>query len=153
MEFPENTNIIVGQAHFIKTTEDLYEAMVNSVPAIRFGLAFCEASGDRLIRKEGNDDELIEVAVANASRLGAGHAFVLILRDAFPIHVLNAVKSCPEVCHVFCATANPLEILVVESEQGRGIAGVIDGGDPLGVEDATQISARRKLLRTIHYKL
>ena len=153
MEFPENSNIIVGQAHFIKTVEDLFEVMANSGPGIRFGIAFCEASCDRLIRKEGNDPELVDAAVGNASLLGAGHVFVVLLREAFPINVLNAVKQCPEVCRIFCATANPLEVLVVESEQGRGIVGVIDGESPLGVEDEEQMCARRELLRKIQYKL
>ena len=153
MEFPEGANIIVGQTHFIKTVEDLYEVMVNAMPKSRFGIAFCEASGACLIRSEGNDEELKKVAVRNAQAIAAGHTFVMVLLDAYPINVLNAVKNCPEVCSIFCATANPVEIILAESTQGRGILGVIDGFLPKGVEDAAGIKWRKDLLRKIGYKL
>lgn len=153
MEFPEGANIIVGQTHFIKTVEDLYEVMVNAMPKSRFGIAFCEASGACLIRSEGNDEELKRMAVRNAQALAAGHTFVMILLDAYPINVLNAVKNCPEVCSIFCATANPVEIILAESAQGRGILGVIDGSSPKGVEDEAGIKWRKDLLRKIGYKL
>jgi adenosine/AMP kinase len=153
MEFPEGANIIVGQTHFIKTVEDLYEVMVNALPRCRFGIAFCEASGACLIRSEGNDEELKKVAVRNAQAIAAGHTFVMILLDAYPINVLNAVKNCPEVCSIFCATANPVEIILAESAQGRGILGVIDGSSPKGVEDAAGIKWRKEFLRKIGYKL
>jgi hypothetical protein len=153
MEFPEGANIIVGQTHFIKTVEDLYEVMVNAVPKCRFGIAFCEASGACLIRCEGNDEELKKAAVQNAQAIAAGHTFVMVLLDAYPINVLNAVKNCPEVCSIFCATANPVEIILAESTQGRGILGVIDGSSPKGVEDAAGIKWRKDLLRKIGYKL
>ncbi|MCC7210875.1 MAG: adenosine-specific kinase, partial [Candidatus Brocadia sp.] len=134
IDIPDGANIIVGQAHFIKTTEDLYEAMINAVPGITFGIAFCEASGPCLIRVEGNDNALKEVAIRNASAIAAGHTFVVLMKGAFPVNVLNAVKACPEVCSVFCATANPVQVIVAETEQGRGILGVIDGYRPMGVE-------------------
>ena len=153
MEFPEGANIIVGQTHFIKTVEDLYEVMVNAMPKSRFGIAFCEASGACLIRSEGNDEELKRMAVRNAQALAAGHTFVMILLDAYPINILNAVKNCPEVCSIFCATANPVEIILAESAQGRGILGVIDGSSPKGVEDEAGIKWRRDLLRKIGYKV
>jgi adenosine/AMP kinase len=153
MEFPDGANIIVGQTHFIKTVEDLYEVMVNALPKSRFGIAFCEASGACLIRSEGNDEELKWLAVRNAQAIAAGHTFVMILLDAYPINVLNAVKNCPEVCSIFCATANPVEIILAESAQGRGILGVIDGSSPKGVEDAAGIKWRKEFLRKIGYKL
>jgi adenosine/AMP kinase len=153
MEFPDGANIIVGQTHFIKTVEDLYEVMVNALPKSRFGIAFCEASGACLIRSEGNDEELKWLAVRNAQAIAAGHTFVMILLDAYPVNVLNAVKNCPEVCSIFCATANPVEIILAESTQGRGILGVIDGSPPKGVEDGAGIKWRRDLLRKIGYKL
>jgi adenosine/AMP kinase len=153
MEFPEGANIIVGQTHFIKTVEDLYEVMVNAVPKCRFGIAFCEASGACLIRCEGNDEELKKAAVQNAQAIAAGHTFVMVLLDAYPINVLNAVKNCPEVCSIFCATANPVEIILAESDQGRGILGVIDGSSPKGVEGPEGIQWRKGLLRKIGYKL
>ena len=153
MEFPDGANIIVRQTHFIKTVEDLYEVMVNAMPKSRFGIAFCEASGACLIRSEGNDEELKWVAVRNAQAIAAGHTFVMILLDAYPINVLNAVKNCPEVCSIFCATANPVEIILAESAQGRGILGVIDGSPPKGVEDEAGIKWRRDLLCKIGYKL
>ncbi len=149
---PEEVNLILGQAHFIKTVEDLYEALVTSVPDIKFGLAFCEASGACLIRGEGTDDELKALAIENARDIAAGHTFIILLKNAYPVNVLNAVKACPEVCTVFCATANPCQVIVAESEQGRGILGVIDGHAPKGVEDESWIKWRKDLLRQIGYK-
>jgi len=153
MEIPSGTNIIIGQTHFIKSAEDLYEAIISSVPGGKFGLAFCEASGPCLIRAEGNDESLRETAVKNAQQLGAGHSFVILLRDVFPINVLNAIKSCPEVCSIFCATANPVQVVVAQSEQGRGVMGVIDGLSPKGVEGPQEVKARKEFLRKIGYKL
>jgi len=153
LEVPEGANIVLGQSHFIKTVEDLYEVMVNGLPKSRFGLAFCEASGACLVRQEGNDEELKKVALRNAQAIGAGHSFVLLLRDAYPINVLNAIKNCPEVCSIFCATANPVEVLVAETTQGRGILGVIDGSAPKGVEGPVDIQWRKELLRKIGYKI
>jgi hypothetical protein len=154
IERPETVSVILGQSHFIKTVEDVHEAMVNSVPGIRFGVAFCEASGDRLVRTSGTDEELIELAARNALAVGAGHSFVLLLGDGFfPINVLNALRAVPEVCAIFCATANPVEAIVVEAEAGRGIAGVIDGSPPLGVEGDEHVAARKELLRRFGYKL
>ena len=150
---PDDLNVIVGQSHFIKTVEDLHEACVNAVPGMRFGIAFCEASGPCLVRRSGNDDELVDVAVRNAQAIGAGHVFVIALRDGFPINVLNAVKDVPEVCRVYCATANPLQIVVGQTEQGRGILGVIDGSSPAGVEDDEQVAERKELMRRFGYKL
>ena len=132
MEMPDEANIIIGQTHFIKTVEDIYEIMVNSVPQAQFGLAFCEASGPCLVRTEGNDDSLKETAIRNAHTLAAGHSFVLLIKNAFPINVLNAIKQCREVCSIYCATANPVEVIIAETEQGRGILGVIDGFKPKG---------------------
>lgn len=149
---PADSNIIVGQSHFIKTAEDLYEALVGSVPGIRFGIAFCEASGDRLVRREGNDDVLMECAVDNAVRIGAGHSFVIVIMGAYPINVLRNVKDVPEVCGIFCATANEAEVLVAVTEKGRGIIGVVDGQTPLGVEGEGDIEKRRELLRRFGYK-
>ena len=153
MEIPEWCNIIIGHAHFIKTAEDLFEVMVNSVPQVKFGLAFCEASGPCLIRVEGNDETLKEIAVRNAGQIGAGHTFVLVIRDAYPINCLNAVKGCLEVCTVHCATANPVDVIVVETPKGNGIMGVIDGSSPKGVESAEDLRKRRDFLRSIGYKL
>ncbi len=153
LEVPEGSNIILGQTHFIKTVEDLYEVMVNALPHSRFGIAFCEASGACLIRVEGNDEEMRNVAVRNAKAVAAGHTFILMLREAYPINVLNAVKSCPEVCSLFCATANPVEVMVAETSQGRGILGVIDGFPPKGVEGPADIQWRKDLLRKIGYKV
>ncbi|MDG6028028.1 MAG: adenosine monophosphate-protein transferase [Candidatus Brocadia sp.] len=153
IDIPDGANIIVGQAHFIKTTEDLYEAMINAVPGITFGIAFCEASGPCLIRVEGNDNALKEVAIRNASAIAAGHTFVVLMKGAFPVNVLNAVKACPEVCSVFCATANPVQVIVAETEQGRGILGVIDGYRPMGVEGEKDVQNRKQFLRKIGYKL
>lgn len=151
---PETVGFILGQAHFIKTVEDLHEAMVNAVPGIRFGLAFCEASGDRLVRASGTDDGLRELATLNAVSIGAGHTFAICLGEGFyPINVLNAIKNVPEVAHVFCATSNPLEVIVAHTELGRGVVGVIDGMSPLGVEDGAGVEWRRSLLRAIGYKL
>lgn len=154
IEKPEAINFILGQTHFIKTVEDLHEALVNAVPGIRFGLAFCEASGACLLRTSGTDAELTELAARNASALAAGHAFIIFLGEGFyPINVLNAVKNVPEVCHIFCATANPTQVVVARSEQGNGILGVIDGFAPKGVEDKDGVAWRTGLLRQIGYKL
>ncbi len=153
LEIPKECNIIVGTTHFIKSVEDLYEALVNSVPGIKFGLAFCEASGPCLIRHAGTDKELEEVAVKNALNISAGHSFVILLRNAFPINVLNAIKAVPEVCTIHCATANPVEVVLVETEQGRGILGVIDGFKSKGVEGEAEIKERKEFLRRIGYKL
>jgi uncharacterized protein len=150
---PAEVNLILGQSHFIKTVEDLYEAVVASVPGIQFGLAFCEASGACLVRVEGTDDEMKALATSIAESLGAGHSFVITLKNAFPVNVLSAVKACPEVCRIFCATANALQVVVAQSPQGRGILGVIDGASPGGVEDAAGVTWRKELLRTIGYKL
>jgi len=150
---PEELNVILGQAHFIKTVEDLYEALAGSSPHLRFGLAFCESSGPRLVRRAGNDAELVELATRNALAVGAGHFFVILLREGFPLNVLNQVKQVPEVCHVFCATANPVEVILAETDQGRGILGVVDGGPPLGIETESDAEARKALLRRIGYKL
>jgi adenosine/AMP kinase len=152
LKFPADCNIILGQSHFIKTVEDLYEAIINSVPGIKFGLAFNEASGPCLIRKEGTDNALIEIAVENMLRLGAGHTFLIVMRDAFPINILPAVKDCREVCRVFCATANPVQVILAKTEQGKGVLGVIDGSSPKGTELDTDISHRKKFLRDIGYK-
>ena len=153
LEIPEGCNIIFGQTHFIKSVEDLYEIMVSSVPGAKFGIGFCEASGDCLIRLEGNDDALKDAAKRNALKIGAGHTFVIILKEAYPINVLNAVKSCQEVCTVFCATANPVEVILAQSEQGRGVLGVIDGSSPKGVEKEDGVAWRKDLLRKFNYKL
>jgi len=153
LSYPEEVNIILGQTHFIKTAEDLYEILVTSVPGIKFGLAFNEASGPCLVRAEGNNDKLKSLAISNIKEIGAGHAFIILIENAFPINVLNAIKQCPEVCHIFCATANPVEVVVAETEQGRGILGVIDGFLPKGVEKEEDIEKRKKFLRTISYKL
>jgi len=150
---PDELNLILGQSHFIKTVEDLHEALVTAMPGLKFGVAFCEASGPALVRWSGTDDALIELAQKNASELAAGHSFIVFLRDAFPINVLNAVKAVPEVCRVFTATANPLEVIIAETEQGRGILGVIDGVKTTGVETEDDIAQRRDFLRQIGYKL
>ena len=152
LSVPENCNIIVGQSHFIKTVEDLYEAITTGCAHCKFGIAFCEASGPCLIRVEGNDEELKRISAENAMIMGAGHTFVILLKDAFPINVLNAIKACSEVCHIFCATANPLEVIVAETDQGRGVLGVIDGFSPKGVETEADAKARREFLRKIGYK-
>lgn len=152
IEKPADMNFILGQSHFIKTVEDLHEAMVNTVPGIKFGLAFCEASGPALVRASGTDPELVELAKQNALTLSAGHAFIIFLGNAFPINVLNAVKATPEVCRVFCATANPVQVIVAETEQGRGILGVVDGVLTRGVESEEDIAQRKGFLRMIGYK-
>ena len=152
MEFPADANIIVGQSHFIKTVEDLYETVASTVPQAKFGLAFNESSGACLTRSEGNDQTLRDVALRNAQALGCGHAFVLVLQNAYPINLLNAIRNVPELCSIFCATANPVEIIVAQSEQGRGVLGVIDGSSPRGVEGPTDITWRHDLLRKIGYK-
>ncbi len=154
IEKPEALNFILGQAHFIKTVEDLHEALVNSVPGIHFGLAFCEASGERLIRWSGNDSALIELAQRNALALGAGHSFIIFLGEGFyPINVLKAVQAAPEVCHIFCATANPTQVVIAAQGEGRGILGVLDGQRPLGIEREEGIAWRKGFLRMIGYKL
>ena len=152
LDIPDDSNLIAGQSHFIKTAEDLAEIVVTTVPAARFGLAFCEASGPCLIRTEGNDPELTQAAVSNAERVAAGHTFFLLLRGAYPINLLNAVKLCPEVAHVFCATANPVQALVAQTCQGRGVVGVVDGASPRGTEDDAARAQRREFLRQIGYK-
>jgi uncharacterized protein len=153
LDKPDEINLILGQSHFIKTVEDLHEALVTSVGGIRFGLAFCEASGPCLVRSSGTDPELVELAQRNALDLAAGHAFLILLRNAFPINVLNAVKNVPEVCHIFCATANPVEVIIAETEQGRGIVGVVDGFKSKGLETAADVDERTALLRRFGYKL
>ena len=150
---PDDLNVILGQSHFIKTIEDLHEALVGSAPTLRFGVAFCEASGPCLVRWSGNDQELIDIATRNAQAIGAGHSFVIALREGFPINVLNAVKGVPEVCRIFCATANPLEVVVGQTDQGRAILGVVDGSSPLGVETEEDVTERKALLRRFGYKL
>lgn len=152
LTWPENCNIIVGQSHFIKTVEDLAEIMITGVPGAEFGLAFCEASGPCLIRTEGNRPDLIESAVKNARAVGAGHTFYLVIRNSYPINVLNQIKACQEVARIFCATANPLQVLYCEAEQGRGIVGVIDGFSPKGVENEQDKQDRKDLLRKFGYK-
>ena len=149
---PPDTNLILGQSHFIKTAEDLYETLISSAPGIKFGLAFCEASGKCLVRTDGNDEELIKAAQINAMELGCGHSFIVFMRNAFPINVLNSIKSLQEVCNIFCATSNPLEVIIAQTEEGRGILGVIDGEKPNGIESAKDKEERRSFLRTIGYK-
>lgn len=149
---PEGANLILGQSHFIKTVEDLYEILVGTAPGAKFGLAFSESSGDCLIRVEGNDQELMDAATENARRLAAGHTFNILLRDAFPINVLNGIKLCPEVCRIFCATANPVQAILAETEQGRGILGVVDGLSPKGVEGEEGRAWRHEILRKFGYK-
>ena len=152
LEVPADSNLILGQTHFIKTVEDLYEAVVNTVPQAKFGIAFNEASGPCLTRQDGNDDELRQVAIRNAQAIAAGHIFVLILRNAYPINLLNTISQIPETCSIFCATANPLEVIVAQTEQGRGVMGVIDGSSPKGIEGPDEAAARREFLRKIGYK-
>jgi len=154
IEKPLEINFILGQTHFIKTVEDIHEILVTTVPGIKFGLSFCEASGKCLVRSSGTDPSLVELAQKNALAIGAGHSFIIFLGEGFfPINVLNAVKMIPEVCRIFCATANPTQVIVAETEQGRGILGVVDGSSPLGVEDDEEIAWRKKFLRTIGYKV
>jgi uncharacterized protein len=150
---PDDVNLILGQSHFIKTVEDVHEALVTAVPGIQFGLAFCEASGACLVRWTGTNDEMIALAKENAYAIGAGHSFIIFLRNAYPVNVLNAIKMVPEVCQVYCATANPLEVLVAETAAGRGILGVVDGAKPKGIEGDEGIAWRKEFLRTIGYKL
>ena len=153
VELPTDCNVIVGMAHFIKTAEDLYEALVNSVPTIKFGLGFCESSGPCFVRHEGNDDALKRLAAEKAYEIACGHSFIIYLKNAYPINVLDKVKAVPEVCNIFAATANPLEIVIAETEQGRGIVGVIDGSRSIGIENAENIAERKAFLRKIGYKL
>ncbi len=153
MKFPEDANIIIGQTHFIKTAEDLYEVMVNAVPNAKFGLAFNEASGPCLVRAEGNDSELKTLAIKNVKAIGAGHVFIIVLKDAFPVNVLNAIKNCPEICSIFCATANEVEVVIAQTNLGRGVLGVIDGNSPKGVETDKDVQERKEFLRMIGYKL
>jgi adenosine/AMP kinase len=152
MEFPEDCNLILGQTHFIKSVEDIYEAVVNTVPQAKFGVAFNEASGPCLTRAEGNDDALRSLAIRNAQALAAGHVFVLIVRNAYPINLLNTLQSVPEVCSIFCATANPVQVIVAKTEQGCGVMGVIDGSSPKGIEGPGDVTTRKEFLRKIGYK-
>ena len=153
IEKPEAVNFILGQSHFIKTVEDIHEALVNAVPGIKFGLAFCEASGPCLIRATGTDDAMLELATQNASKIGAGHSFILFLAEGFfPVNVLNVLKAVPEVASIFCATSNPTQVVVAQSDQGRGIIGVIDGQAPKGIEKKEDVTARKEFLRRIGYK-
>lgn len=153
LDIPEGSNIILGQSHFIKTVEDLYEIMVGISPHVKFGIAFCEASGPCLIRVVGNDDHLQAIATQNAETIGAGHTFMIVMKEAYPINFLNAIKQCQEVCNIYCATANPVEVIIAETSQGRGILGVVDGFSPKGVEGDEDIEARQGILRRFGYKL
>ena len=153
IEIPDGANIIIGQSHFIKTVEDLYEAVAGTVPGAKFGIAFNEASGPCLTRSEGNDDDLRQIAIRNAQAVAAGHLFVMLIRNAFPINLLHRIREVPEICSIFCATANPLEVIVAQGEQGRGVLGVIDGASPKGVETANDVASRKELLRKFGYKL
>lgn len=153
LEIPPDCNLILGQTHFIKTVEDLYEIMVGISAQVQFGIAFCEASGDCLIRVAGNDANLQQIATKNAQSIGAGHSFIIVLKQAYPINFLNAIKQCPEVCTIYCATANPVQVILAETDQGRGILGVIDGFSPKGIETPEDVNARHNLLRRIGYKL
>jgi len=152
LELPKDANIIIGISHFIKTVEDLYETLVTHVPGVKFGIAFCEASGDRLIRYEGNDEELVKIAIENAKRIRAGHSFVILIRNAWPINVVNAIKHVQEVLTLLCATANPVQAIVAETDQGRAIIGVVDGFKPLGIENEEKRKERMEFLRKIGYK-
>lgn len=153
IEMPEGCNLILGMTHFIKSVEDIHELMVNAVPTVKFGVAFCEASGDRLVRFSGNDQGLAKAAADNIYKIGAGHSFLIFMRDAFPVNVLTGLKSVYEVVNIFCATANPVEVLIARTEQGGGILGVVDGESPLGIEDTAAKKKRHEFLRTIGYKL
>ena len=153
IEIPKNVNVILGQTHFIKSVEDLYEAIINTNPNIKFGIGFVEASGDCLIRHIGNDDSLEDAAKKEALKIGAGHTFIIFLKNGFPINILNAIKMIPEVCRIFTATANPLQVIVAKTKQGRGILGVIDGESPKGIENEKKMKERKKFLRDIGYKL
>lgn len=150
---PDGVNVILGQSHFIKTVEDLYEALVNNVPGIKFGLGFVESSGACKIRSEGNEEELIKLAQDNALSIGAGHSFIVFIKNAYPINILNAIKAIPEVCTIYCASANPVEVIIAETDMGRGILGVIDGAKPKGIESDADITWRKEFLRKIGYKL
>jgi len=150
---PEAVNVIIGQSHFMKTVEDIHEAIAGAVPGAKFGLAFCEASGPCLVRTSGTDETLVEAARANALTVGAGHSFVVALGNCYPVNVLNAIKAVPEVCRIFCATANPVQVVVIETDQGRGILGVVDGFRPRGVEGPDEVKARKEMLRKFGYKL
>lgn len=152
LSFPEGSNIIFGQSHFIKTVEDLYEAIITTAPQMKFGISFSEASGPCLIRTDGNDPHLIQNAAENVAAVGCGHCFLIVMQDGFPINILNRIKDVPEVCHIFCATANPVEVIVAETAQGRGVMGVVDGSSPQGVEGPEETEARRGFLRKIGYK-
>lgn len=153
IEKPEEYNIIIGQSHFIKTVEDIHEAMVGAVPGVKFGMAFCESSGACLVRSTGTDEGLKKLAEKNALAVGAGHSFIIMMKDSYPINVLNSIKGIQEVCRIFCATANAVEVVVAETEQGRGILGVIDGSKPKGIEDEAGVKWRKELLRKIGYKI
>lgn len=153
VEMPPDSNVIIGQTHFIKTAEDLYEAMINSAPGIKFGIAFCEASQECLVRVEGNDEEMKSLAAKNALNIGAGHTFVILMKEGYPINVLGAIKNVPEVCSIFCASANEIDVVVAENERGRGIIGVIDGEKPKGIEKEEHRKERKEFLRKIGYKL
>jgi len=153
IEKPEDMNMILGQAHFIKTVEDLHEVMAASALTLKFGIAFCESSGPRLVRSSGNDEELIRLAEKNALEISAGHSFIILMEGGFPINVLNAIKQVQEVCGIYCATANPVEVLIAETGQGRGILGVVDGGSSAGLENEADVAERKELLRNIGYKL
>ena len=153
LTFPEGCNVILGQSHFIKTVEDLYEILIAAVPGIQFGIAFNEASGPCLVRHQGNNQELVQSATDNIINVGAGHTFLIVLKNAFPINVLNAVRQCQEVCSIYCATANPVEVIVAETEQGRGILGIVDGSSPKGVEGDEDQRTRKEMLRKFGYKL
>ncbi|MFX1518793.1 MAG: adenosine-specific kinase [Promethearchaeota archaeon] len=153
LDIPGETNCILGQTHFIKSIEDLYEALADSAPAIKFGIAFCEASGPCLIRTEGNDNDLIQIAAKNAMNVRAGHSFIVLMKNGYPINALNRIKMIPEVCRIFCATANPVEVLVAVTEQGNGILGVIDGFSPKGIEGEQEKKQRKEFLRKFGYKL
>ena len=153
IDIPEGCNIILGQSHFIKSVEDLHEALAEVIPQAKFGIGFCEASGKCLVRKSGNDEKLVKLASEKALEIGAGHSFIIYLKDAYPLAVLNKIKNVSEVCRIFCATANPVEVLIVETNQGRGIIGVVDGYKPKGIETEKDIKERKELLRKIGYKL
>ncbi len=153
IEKPADMNFILGQSHFIKTVEDLYEAIIGTVPGMKFGIAFCESSGPALVRKQGNDLNLVELAAKNALALACGHCFIIFMTGGFPVNILNTVKNVPEVCRIFCATANPVEVIVAETEQGRGILGVVDGVKANGIESEADVKTRREFLRNIGYKL
>lgn len=153
IEKPDELNVVIGQSHFIKTVEDLHEALAGSSPHLHFGLAFCESSGPRLVRRSGNDEALVALAVRAAQAIGAGHSFVVFLRDGYPVNVLNALKAVPELCTIFCATANPVEVIVAVTPGGRGVLGVVDGQPPLGVEGERDVEERKGMLRRFGYKL